>query len=170
MELKGAGFLYTLATLMVTFAGYSALLLIVRQGAGARVSPLDRFITRTIVGHLFVLTAGALIPVLLNFYEISEALIWRASSLMFGVPMLAILITYPRRRVAVFRKQAPPSVLATFVGLGSVSIVAMIAYVFGGFQYPSAAYITALTVNFFTTAFGFWIALDFIITQQTDIT
>jgi phage-related holin len=61
-------------------------------------------------------------------------------------------------------------VLATFVGLGSASLLAMIAYVFGGFQYPSAAYITALTVNFFTTAFGFWVALDFIITQQTDIT
>ncbi len=168
MELKGASFLYTLATLMVTFAGFSALLLIVRQGAGAQVSALDRFITRAIVGHLFVLTAGALIPVLLNLYEIPETLVWKASSLLFGIPMLAILLTYPRRRRAVYRKQAPPSVLATFIGLGSGSLLAMIAYVLGGFQYPSAAYITALAVNFFTTAFGFWVALDFIITQQTD--
>lgn len=59
MELKGASYLYTLATLMVTFAGFSALLLIVRQAAGARLSSLDRFLTRTVVGHLFVLTGGA---------------------------------------------------------------------------------------------------------------
>jgi hypothetical protein len=149
MELKGASFLYTLATLMVTFAGFSALLLIIRQGAGARLSAFDRFLTRTIVGHLFVLTAGALIPALLNLYEIPEALVWKASSLMFGIPMLALLLTYPRRRIAAYGKQAPPVVLATFVGLGSVSLAAMIAYVFGGFEYPSAAYITALIVNFF---------------------
>lgn len=43
MELKGASYLYTLATLMVTFAGFAALLLIIRQGAGAQISALDRF-------------------------------------------------------------------------------------------------------------------------------
>ena len=35
MEVKGATFLYTLATLMITFAGFSALLLAVRPAAGA---------------------------------------------------------------------------------------------------------------------------------------
>ncbi len=67
MELRGASYLYTLATLMITFAGFAALLLIIRQGAGAQLSVLDRFITRTVVGHLFILTAGALSPVLLSF-------------------------------------------------------------------------------------------------------
>lgn len=169
MELKGESFLYTLATLMVTFAGFAALVLIVRQGAGARVSPLDRFITRTIVGHLFILTGGALTPMLLNFYEVPEALVWKASAAIFGIPMLAILLTYPRRRKVVYAKQAPLAVLATFVGLGAFSIAAMIAYVFGNFAHPSAAYLTALTVNLLTTAFGFWVALDFVVTQQTDI-
>ena len=169
MELKGESFLCTLATLMVTFAGFVALVLIVRQGAGARLSALDRFITRTLVGHLFILTGGALIPVLLNFYEIPEVLIWKVSAVTFGIPMLAILLTYPRRRKAVYAKQAPPAVLLTFVGLASVSIAAMIAYVLGDFAHPAAAYLTALTVNFLTTAFGFWIALDFVVTKQTDV-
>jgi hypothetical protein len=52
MELKGASLLYTLATATVTFAGFSALLLIIRQSAGARLSSLDRFLTRTVFGHL----------------------------------------------------------------------------------------------------------------------
>ncbi len=84
--------------------------------------------------------------------------------------MLVILLTYPRRRKAVFAKQAPISVLATMVGLGSISFAAMIAYVFAGLQYPSAAYMSALTINFLATAFGFWVGLDFVITKQTNIT
>ena len=36
MEVKGATFLYTLAGLMITFAGFSSLLLILRQAAGAK--------------------------------------------------------------------------------------------------------------------------------------
>ena len=38
MELKGAVLLYTMAGLMVTFAGFSALLLAIRQAAGGRLS------------------------------------------------------------------------------------------------------------------------------------
>jgi|GEM_PF-6857457 len=34
MEIKGATFLYTLAALMITFAGFSALLFVIRQAAG----------------------------------------------------------------------------------------------------------------------------------------
>ena len=59
MELKGANFLYTLATLTVTFAGFSALLLIIRQGAGARLSALDQ-LRATIVGHLSFWLGGGL--------------------------------------------------------------------------------------------------------------
>lgn len=169
MELKGASFLYTLAALMVTFAGFAALLLIVRQAAGARLSSLDRFLTRTVVGHLFMMAAGALLPALLNLYEIPEPWVWKASALIFGLPMLALLLTYSRRRIATAGKPPPPLVLATLVWTGSMSLVAMIAYVFGNFELKPAAYITALTINFFTHAFAFVIALEVILGQPTDV-
>jgi hypothetical protein len=60
MEFKGATFLYTLAGLMITFAGFSALLLAVRPAAGARLSLLDRYLAKTVMTYIFVLTAGAL--------------------------------------------------------------------------------------------------------------
>jgi hypothetical protein len=41
MEIKGATLLYTLAGLMITFAGFSALLLFIRPAAGAKLSLLD---------------------------------------------------------------------------------------------------------------------------------
>ena len=70
MEFKGATFLYTLAGLMITFAGFSALLLAVRPAAGARLSLLDRYLAKTVMTYIFVLTAGALLPALLALYDI----------------------------------------------------------------------------------------------------
>ena len=98
MEIKGATLLYTLATLMITFGGFCALLLGVRQAAGGRLAPLDRYLTRTILIQLCTLTAGALLPTLLGLYELSDSQLWRLSAVCFGIPMLALLWTQPHRR------------------------------------------------------------------------
>ena len=75
VELKGAILLYTMAGLMVTFAGFSALLLAVRQAAGGRLSQIDRYLAKTVLTQLFVLTAGALLPPIIALYDMSESLI-----------------------------------------------------------------------------------------------
>jgi hypothetical protein len=43
---------------MITFAGFSALLLGLRQAAGARLSLLDRYLAKTVMSYIFVLTAA----------------------------------------------------------------------------------------------------------------
>ena len=88
MEVKGATFLYTLAGLMISFAGFSALLLTVRAAAGARLSLLDRYLAKTVMTHVFVLTAAALLPALFALYDIQEKSIWPASGVLFAIPML----------------------------------------------------------------------------------
>jgi hypothetical protein len=77
MEVEGATLLYTLAGLMITFAGFSTLLLAVRPASGARLSLLDRYLAKTVMTYIFVLTAGALLPLLLALYDIEEKWIWR---------------------------------------------------------------------------------------------
>jgi hypothetical protein len=168
VEVKGAILLYTMAGLMVTFAGFSALLLAIRQAAGARLSPLDRYLAKTVLTQLFVLTAGALLPSVIALYDISESLIWRASAILFALPMLSLLLSYPHRRRKAVGKGPPPTVFAVFVVFGSAVIVAMLVYVLTGFQYCAAAYVTALILNFFTTAFAFVTALDVIMQQPID--
>jgi hypothetical protein len=168
MEVKGAIVLYTLAGLMTTFAGFSALLLTLRPAAGARLSLLDRFLAKTIMTHIFVLTAAALLPPLFALYDIQETWIWRVSGVLFALPMLAIQLTYPRRRRKVVGKGPPPAIFAVFVAFGAAVTLAMLGYVSGGFQYSAAAYITALTIDFFTVVFGFVIALDVIMEQPME--
>jgi hypothetical protein len=168
MEVKGAPLLYTLAALMITFAGFSALLLAVRQAAGAKLSLLDRYLAKTAMTHLLVLTAGALLPSLFALGDISEHWVWRASSVLFALPMLALLLTYPYRRRKTIGRNPPPAVFAVFVVFGSIAIVAMLFVVWSDPRYDAASYAAALTVNFFTTAYAFVTALDVIMQQPIE--
>lgn len=168
MELTGAAYLYTLAGLMITFAGFSALLLTLRPAAGARLSLLDRYLAKTVMTYIFVLTAGALLPPVLALYDLQEQRIWQCAAALFGVPMLVLQATYPQRRRRVVGKGPPPAVLAVFVVLGSAVTLAMLVWVFGGFRNSAAVYITTLTIDFFTVAFGYVNALDIIMQQPLD--
>jgi hypothetical protein len=168
MEVKGATLLYTLAGLMITFAGFSALLLFVRQAAGAKLSLLDRYLAKTVMTYIFVLAAAALLPALFALYGVEERWIWRSCALLFGLPMLSLQVTYPRRRRNVVGEGPPPAILAIFVVLGSAVTLAMLGYILAGFEYCAAVYITALTIDFFTVIFGFVTALDVILLQPTE--
>jgi hypothetical protein len=168
MEVKGATILYTLAGLMVTFAGFSTLLLTLRPAAGARLSLLDRYLAKTVMTHMFVLTAAALLPALVALYGIEERWIWRVSGVLFALPMLFLQVTYPRRRRQVVGEGPPPAIFAVFVVFGSAATPAMLIYIFAGLQYGAAAYITALTIDFFTVVFGYVIALDVIMQQPME--
>src|SRR5580698_8568296 len=135
MEFKGATFLYTLAGLMITFAGFSTLLLAVRPASGARLSMLDRYLARTVMTHIFVLTAAALLPALFALYDIQEKWIWRGTGVLFALPMLSLQVTYPRRRRQVVSNAPPPAIYAVFVVFGSAVTLAMLGYVLEGLQY-----------------------------------
>ena len=168
MEVKGATLLYTLAGLMITFAGFSALLFVVRQAAGAKLSLLDRYLAKTVMTYIFVLTAAALLPLLFALYNMQEPWLWRCSSVVFGLPMLSLQVTYPLRRRKVVGSGPPPAIFAVLVVLGSAVTLAMLGYVLAGLEYSAAAYITALTIDFFTVVFGFMTALDVIMQQPTE--
>jgi len=168
MEVKGAALLYTLAGLMITFAGFSALLFGVRQAAGARLSRLDRYLAKTVITYVFVLTAAALLPLLLALYDVQERWIWRDAGVLFGLPMLWLQVTYPVRRRKAVGAGPPAAIFAVFVILGSAVTLAMLGYVVAGLRYSAAAYITAVTADFFTVAFAFLTALDVIMQQPLE--
>jgi len=168
MEVKNATLLYTLAGLMITFAGFSSLLLILRPAAGAKLSLLDRYLAKTVMTYIFVLTAGALLPALLALYDIQDEWIWRDSGVLFALPMLSLQVTYPRRRRKVVGKGPPPVIFAVFVVFGSAVTLAMLGYMLAGLPYTGAAYITALTIDFFTVIFGYLNALDIVMQQPME--
>jgi len=132
------------------------------------LSLLDRYLARTVMTHIFVLMAGALLPALFALYDIREDWIWRGSGVLFALPMLFLQLSYPRRRRQVVGSGPPPAIFAVLVVLGSVVTLAMLAYIVVGVRYVAAAYITALTIDFFTVAFAFLTALDVIMQQPIE--
>jgi hypothetical protein len=158
--------LFTAATLMVTLAGFSILFLVIRQAIGQQLSAVDLFLTRAVITLLFTITAGALLPAVLGLYGIAASWVWKISALLFGVPMLTMLLTYRRRRIAATGK--PPTLFGHVVllGLGSTINLAMLVFVVGNFYNMAAVYITAVLVNFFILAFTFVHALAIIPREQ----
>ena len=153
---------------MITFAGFTALLLALRPASGAKLSQLDRYLARTVMTYIFVLTAGALLPALFALYGIQETWIWRSSGVLFALPMLSLQITYPSRRRKVVGNGPPLAIFAVFVVFGSAVTLTMLGCVLVGIQYSAAAYITALAIDFFTVAFAFVIAQDVIMQQPME--
>jgi lipid-A-disaccharide synthase-like uncharacterized protein len=83
--------------------------------------------------------------------------------------MLFLQVTYPYRRRKVIGTGAPPAIFWVFVVLGAAVTLAMLVYVLACVRYSAAVYITALTIDFFTTIFGFMIALNMIIEQPMEV-
>jgi len=162
VDIQGTGLLFTLAEIMVTFAGFSTLLVSVRQAAGAPLSALDRFLAKMVLVHLMVLTGGALLPSLLSLFDMTEASIWQAAAVIFALPKLLLLLSYPYRRRRAVGESPPFVVYLVFVGFGSLVVAVMLIYIVAGFKYAAAVYSAALVINFFSCAFAFVMALDVI--------
>jgi hypothetical protein len=129
MEFKGATLLYTLAGLMTTFAGFSALLLTLRPATGARLSLLDRFLGKTVMTHIFVLTAGALLPALFCALRHSGKVDLARLRCAFRTPdaVSSGHLSAPARKLV--GNGPPPAVFAVFVVFGAAVTLAMLGYV-----------------------------------------
>jgi len=108
------------------------------------------------------------LPPLFALCDIEETSIWRDCAVMFALPMLFLQVTYPHRRRKAVGKGPPPAIWAVLVVLGAAVTLGMLVYVLAGCKYAAAAYITALTIDFFTVVFGFVIALDIILQQPIE--
>jgi hypothetical protein len=166
LDVKGAILLYTLAGLMITFAGFAAVMLAIRQAAGGHLSLLDRFLAKTVLIHVFILTWSAMLPPLLMLYGFAEDRVWKIAAVLFAIPMLTFLLTYSHRRQKAVGQRPARGAHVVFVVGGSAVIVAMLVYVLGGFEHSAAAYITAVVLDFFTLAYAFVVALDVILSHE----
>jgi len=61
MELPGANYLYALATVSVTFVGFSALLLVFRETIGGRMTGYDSYFALSFMQAGFIVAAGGLL-------------------------------------------------------------------------------------------------------------
>jgi hypothetical protein len=105
------GYLYTIATVGMTFAGLSVLTMILRQMLGGRITKWDSWVTRTWVELGFMTTLGSILPPLLILFESPAPIAWRISSGVMAVILGSWALTFPRRRQGVNPTRLPLQVV-----------------------------------------------------------
>jgi len=160
MELAGTNYLYALATISVTFVGFSALLLVFRETIGGKMTSYDSYFTLSFMQAGFIVAAGGLLPQLLAFYQMPHTSVWRASSVIMAVLIFAFVATTPRRRRAATNEPVP-----FYVGLLLLLQFLAGAYLLlNAIGWPAspnlAPFALALAVMLFTTGIAYLIALS----------
>jgi hypothetical protein len=105
MELSGAGGFYTLAELAMAFAGFTAIVVVLRQSAGKPLSQLHVLFTSVYVELGLMASTFAMMAPVLALCRISETLVWRISSALMLAILVPWLCFFPFRR-----KRAAPEI------------------------------------------------------------
>jgi hypothetical protein len=166
MDLPGTAYLYTLAALSVTFVGFSALVVVLRQSFGGEMSRLDILITRIFIQLGFIVVAGAMLPPLLFLFQWPESTIWRAASLVPALPSFLFAVTYPSRRFAATGMVTPFIVWIDILILLIASAVLFCNALGLGFHPAPGPFAAGLTIILFLAGFAFLQAMNTILPQH----
>ena len=102
MELPVTGYLYNLTLISVTFAGFAALIAVLREMVGGRFTKHDAFLVRSALLRSLIVIVCALLPPLLALFDLSSAIIWRLSSFCAAILIALFTLLWPlviRRKV-----------------------------------------------------------------------
>jgi hypothetical protein len=165
IELPGAAYFYTLATVAITFVTFSSLLIILRQTVGAGLTPYDSTVTRFFMELGFIVILGALLPPLLSICEAPPDLIWRLSSGITGATLLLRVVTWPAQRLRALGRQ-PPALAALYMVAGIFAALLMIENAIGFPWHPAMrVHAVSVTLSLFTTGAAFLLSSKVVLEQ-----
>jgi hypothetical protein len=156
------GYLYTIATVGMTFAGLSVLTMILRQLLGGQITKWDSFVTRTWIQLGFMTTLGSILPPLLILFEAPAPIAWRIPSGVMAVILGSWALTFPRRRHAVNLTRLPLQVVlfSLAMDIAALALAANAIFVPGALLAGVyAAAVTAILIGagmLFLFTFVYW--------------
>jgi hypothetical protein len=142
-----SGYLYTIATVGMTFAGLSVLTMILRQMLGGQMTKWDSFVTRTWIQLGFMTTFGAILPPLLMLFGIQAPIVWRISSGVAAVILGSWALTFPRRRQAVNPTRLPLQVVTFSLAMDIAALALAANAVIGPGDLMAGVYAAAVTAT-----------------------
>jgi hypothetical protein len=156
--LENTDTLLSLAEIAAAFAGFAALVSVIRRGANQPAdSAHDLLRLRLVIGGSVAGVAAALVPVGLVGYGLDASISWRIAALLFLVFDNGILVSFTAAYKPV-RGKFPPDRLAVTVvmcleALEQLSLVAVLFALAPG--NAPALYVTALIANICQAGFIF---------------
>lgn len=165
MELPGASYLYTLATVSITFVGFSVFFILIRQALGRTMSEFDIFLTRNFLQLGFTVAVCALLAPLLSLLEVRQAYTWRIASMISAVPPFLVVLTYPRRRFVATGTPMPRMALFSVAAIFVAGLI-LLGNAFGWPLAPGVGlYACGLTIVLSISFLAFLHALDRVLEQ-----
>ena len=169
MELPGTNYLYNLAVISVTFAGFAALLAAFRQMVGGRVTKHDAFLIRSALVRSLIVIVCALLPPLLALFELPSVLIWRVSSISATALIALFTICWPFviRRMATTRPLSRTARAYHSVQLLTALYLAAVGI--GNFIEPGAGQFAAgISVFMLTSWISVLLSVEIVLHNRTD--
>ena len=152
MELPGAGCLYALAALAMAFAGFTSIVVVLRQGTGKPLSPLHVMFTSVYIELGLMASAFAMLAPVLALFGIREILIWQISSAIMIAALVLWLFFFPIRRKVAAPKDRLPLRFYIMYGLGVAVVVALGLNTHGSMFNPGPGPLAVATVFVLATA------------------
>jgi len=137
MELEGAAYLYALVAAAMTFVGFSAIVIILRQTMGATLSPFQLLLTQLLVEHGFVVVFLSLLPLLLTLFGIRHELVWQLSSAIAVFAVTVWLCNYLWRRYPSVRTKPQPGYVRVNMAIQTLTLLALLGNAVGLIYRPS---------------------------------
>jgi hypothetical protein len=156
MEISGSNYLYTLALISITFAGFAVLIAIFRQMIGGRLSDHDLWIVRNVLFRSFIVVACAMLPPLLALYELSHSTIWRLSSLITAV--LLVLSAFVSLRIRIASKLQLSNVFLALLLVQILTMIFLLMIALGIFFEPAAGHFAVGVTAIMLTAISGYLA------------
>jgi hypothetical protein len=95
MEIPGAGYFYALAQLGITFSGFAALLIVLRQARGSGLSQFHLWVAQSYVKSGLVTSVNAMLAPLIFGLGIPLAITWQVVSGIVAIQSLILLAMAP---------------------------------------------------------------------------
>ena len=146
-------YLLRVATLSLSFVGFSAVVVTLRGALGGELSERHLRLVRLYIEGGFMVTALALFPTLLYLLHVPDTVTWPLSSAVAASIFTFVLVIQFRRRRAVEGIQFPPWVTIIYV----VSILAVMSLWLNmvGFPFPPSGGPYAVALTWALCSFGF---------------
>jgi hypothetical protein len=168
MESPETPYLYTIAILGITFMGFAAIVMLLRQTLGGHMRAFDVLFARVYMEFAVIVITGAMLPPLLMLWELPTGAVWRLSSGLVGLALLGIALSYPARRRATTGEPTPRYVRANVTIILLISLTLLIAATGMLHERSGPAFLAALTA-FLTFVLVAWLrALSIILVPEAD--
>ncbi len=114
MEFAGSAYLFNLSLVAMTFAAVSALVMLIRQTMGGKLSNFDIFLVTLYVSLGFVAGINAILPPLIALLNWSHAATWIVASLLAAAIQATTILHIQRERSKAARVALPPMVFLAY--------------------------------------------------------